>query len=119
MNPTTFSALSEPHRLEIVEFLRDKPRSVNEIVLRLELNQPQVSKHLKVLHQAGLVEVTPFAQKRYYKLSPLPFSEISDWIAHYRKLWEEHFDKLDTLLRSEKKTSEHHKKNLQRDEEMV
>lgn len=112
----TLSALSEPHRYEIVELLRDKPHSVSEIVLRLKLNQPQVSKHLKVLHLAGLVEVRPFAQKRYYQLRPLPFREIDEWIAHYRKLWEEQFDKLDALLRSERKTSELHGKNIQRDE---
>ena len=103
MNPTTFSALAEPHRLQIVELLRDKPRPVNEIGDRLQLNQPQGSKHLKVLSDAGLVEVQPFAQKRIYKLQPMPFRELDRWIEKYRNLWEERFDRLDALLRNEKK----------------
>jgi DNA-binding transcriptional ArsR family regulator len=103
MNPTTFSALAEPHRLEIVELLRNEPRTVNEIVFQLKLHQPQVSKHLKVLADAGLVEVFPQAQKRYYALRPQPLKEIDHWIQKYRKLWEERFDRLDALLREEKK----------------
>jgi len=103
MNPVTFSALSEPHRLEIVELLRGKPHPVNEIVIKLNMNQPQVSKHLKVLADAGLVEVRPFAQKRFYKLSPLPFQELDKWIARYRKLWEERFSRLDQLLQVEQR----------------
>lgn len=103
MNPVTFSALAEPNRLHIVELLRDKPRPVNEIVSSLNLNQPQVSKHLKVLSNAGLVEVRPFAQQRFYRLRPLPFKEIEKWIERYRKLWEQRFDRLDALLREENK----------------
>lgn len=103
MNPMTFSALAEPNRLHIVELLRDKPRSVNQIVDRLHLNQPQVSKHLKVLADAGLVEVRPQANKRVYELSPKRFQEIDQWVERYRKLWEEKFDRLDVLLREEKK----------------
>ena len=103
MNPTTFSALAEPHRLQIVELLRDKPRPVNEIVNRLNLNQPQVSKHLKVLSDAGLVQVQPFAQQRIYTLQPIPFKELDKWIEKYRNLWEVRFDRLDALLREEKK----------------
>lgn len=103
MNPVTFSALAEPNRLHIVELLRKKPRPVNEIVISLKLNQPQVSKHLKVLHSAGLVEVRPFAQQRIYHLRPLPFKELDTWVQRYKKLWEERFDRLDALLREEKK----------------
>lgn len=103
MNPVTFSALAEPNRLHIVELLKDKPRPVNEIVDRLHLNQPQVSKHLRVLADAGLVEVRPRAQQRYYNLRPQAFQDIDAWIERYRKLWEQRFDRLDTLLRDEKK----------------
>lgn len=103
MNPTTFSALAEPNRLHIVELLRDEPHSVNEIVDRLHLNQPQVSKHLKVLSEAGLVAVHPQANKRVYALRPEPLKEIDQWVQKYRKLWEERFDRLDALLKEEKK----------------
>jgi DNA-binding transcriptional ArsR family regulator len=102
MNSNTFSALAEPHRLEIVELLRQKPRAVGEIADTLHLRQPQVSKHLKVLADAGLVDVTPRANVRVYGLTPDRFKELDDWVRKYRKLWEERFDRLDTLLREEK-----------------
>jgi DNA-binding transcriptional ArsR family regulator len=103
MNPTTFSALAEPHRLEIVELLRENPHAVGEIVNKLHMKQPQVSKHLKVLADAGLVRVTPQANVRVYDLAPDRFKELDDWVKRYRKLWEERFDRLDALLREEKK----------------
>lgn len=103
MNPITFQALGEPNRLHIVELLRDKPRPVNEIVHLLHLNQPQVSKHLKVLADAGLVEVNPIANKRIYAIRPAPLKEIDAWIKKYRKFWEERFDRLDMMLEREKK----------------
>jgi DNA-binding transcriptional ArsR family regulator len=103
MNPVLFSALAEPNRLNIVELLRMEPHSVNEIVDKLHLNQPQVSKHLKVLADAGIVEVHPQANKRVYELSPKKFQELDCWIERYRKLWEEKFDRLEAMLREEKK----------------
>ncbi len=103
MNPTTFSALAEPHRLEIVELLRDGPRPVNELVDRLRLNQPQVSKHLRVLADAGLVEVKPLAQKRIYALQPKPFLELEVWLKKMKHLWSGRFDKLDEVLRGGEK----------------
>ncbi len=103
MNLSTFSALAEPHRLDIVELLREKPYPVNELVTTLKLNQPQVSKHLKVLSDAGIVEVKPLAQKRYYQLRPQPLQEIDQWIKQYRKLWEQSFNKLEILLKEEQK----------------
>lgn len=103
MNPVTFSALAESNRLQIVELLRDEPHSVNEIVTLLHLNQPQVSKHLKVLADAGLVEVHPHANKRIYELSPSKFQEIERWIERYRKLWEVKFDRLEAMLKEESK----------------
>src|SRR6266566_699703 len=103
MNPTTFNALAEPNRFHIVELLRDKPHTVGEIAGKLHLNQPQVSKHLKVLADAGIVEVKPFAQQRIYELQPQPFQELAAWVHSYRLLWEERFDRLDKVLRAEKK----------------
>lgn len=98
MNPNTLSALAEPNRLHIVELLRYGPRPVNEIVNKLHLNQPQVSKHLRVLADAGIVEVKPLAQQRFYKLQPQPFKELDTWLKKYRRLWEERFDRLDKVL---------------------
>ena len=76
MNVMTFSALAEPNRLDIVELLRDGPLPVGEIAERLELKQPQTSKHLRFLSDAGLVEVQPLANKRIYKLRPQSLKEM-------------------------------------------
>ncbi len=102
MNPFTFGALAEPNRFQIVELLRDKPRGVGELVDTLHILQPQVSKHLKVLADAGIVEVRPIANQRIYELSPKKFQEIDAWLEKYRKLWNERFDRLDSLLQREK-----------------
>jgi DNA-binding transcriptional ArsR family regulator len=99
MNVATFSALAEPNRLDIVQLLCDGPLPVGEIAVRLELNQPQTSKHLRVLSDAGLVEVQPAANKRIYKLRPEPFKEMDTWLETYRRIWEEKFDKLEAYLR--------------------
>jgi len=96
---TTFSALAEPNRLAIVGLLRRKPLSVGEIVERLGLRQPQVSKHLRVLTEAGLVEARPLAQQRIYSLRAQPLKELDDWLEPYRHTWEERFDQLDDVLR--------------------
>lgn len=95
----TLSALSEPNRLRIVELLRDGPLSVGEIVSQLGFNQPQASKHLKVLTEAGLVEVQAVANRRIYKLRPEPFRELDNWVDTYRHIWEERFDRLEEYLR--------------------
>src|SRR6266404_775269 len=102
MNPITFSALAEPNRFQIVELLRDKPRGVGELVDTLHIRQPQVSKHLKVLADAGIVEVRPQANQRIYELSPKKFQEIDAWLEKYRKLWNKRFDALEKVLRRER-----------------
>ena len=99
----TLSALAEPNRLAIVEFLRRKPRAVGEIVDRLGLRQPQVSKHLRVLSDAGLVEVHPVAQQRIYSLRAQPLKELDAWLEPYRRTWDERFDRLDDVLRDLKR----------------
>ncbi len=93
-----FSALAEPNRLRIVELLRRGARPVNDIVERLDLAQPQVSKHLRVLKEAGLVDVRPHAQQRVYELRGKSLRELHRWVERYRKLWEERFDQLDELI---------------------
>lgn len=94
----TFLALSDHQRLRIVELLRDGPQPVGVIGDRLSLAQPQVSKHLKVLREAGLVEVEARAQQRIYGLAAPAFADLDAWLAPYRRLWAERFDALDELL---------------------
>ena len=94
----TFKALAEPNRFEIVELLLQGPRAVGELVEQLQLNQPQVSKHLRVLTNAGLVEAQPDAQRRIYALRPAPLQELDAWIERYRRIWEANFERLDSLL---------------------
>jgi DNA-binding transcriptional ArsR family regulator len=95
----TFSALAEPNRLQIVELLRHRPLPVGQIAERLQLRQPQVSKHLRVLSDAGLVQVRPVAQQRIYGLRAEALKELDDWLEGYRRLWDERFEQLDDVLR--------------------
>jgi len=94
----TLVALAEPNRFRIVELLRSGPRPVNDIGERLRLQQPQVSKHLRVLREAGLVQMRPRAQQRLYALSPQPLRRLHEWLERYRQLWEARFDALDELV---------------------
>ncbi|NGZ76415.1 ArsR/SmtB family transcription factor [Saccharibacillus alkalitolerans] len=95
-----FAALAEPSRMRIVSLLRGGPLTVGQIAERLEIRQPQASKHLKVLQQAGLVDVEAEANRRHYRLRPEPFRELESWLAGYRELWNERFDRLDDYLRT-------------------
>jgi DNA-binding transcriptional ArsR family regulator len=95
---STFSALAEPNRLHIVELLRNGPLSVGEVADQLGLNQPQTSKHLRVLCNAGLVEVHAIANRRIYKLRPDSFKKLDTWMESYRPIWDERFDRLDDYL---------------------
>lgn len=94
----TFTALAEANRLRIVELLLDGPQSVGIIGEKLDLKQPQVSKHLRVLKEARLVEVQTHAQQRVYELSPEPLRELNAWLQRYRKLWDARFAAMDTVL---------------------
>jgi DNA-binding transcriptional ArsR family regulator len=94
----TFRALAEPNRLHIVELLLRGPRPVGHLVRRLRLRQPQVSKHLRVLSSAGLVDVRVDAQRRIYALRPAPLQQLEHWLEKYRRLWEHNFQRLDALL---------------------
>jgi DNA-binding transcriptional ArsR family regulator len=94
----TFTALAEPNRLRIVELLREGPQSVGAIGAALRLNQPQVSKHLRVLKQARLVDVEPRAQQRLYGLRPEPLRELGEWLERYREIWNERMDRLEELI---------------------
>lgn len=94
----TLTALAEPNRLRIVELLLGGRRPVGEIAHRLGLRQPQASKHLRVLREAGLVEVYPDAQRRFYALQPEPLRELDAWLEPYRRYWSDRLDALERHL---------------------
>ncbi len=98
MNTTMLSALAESNRLQIVELLCSGPLTVGEVADRLHIRQPQASKHLKVLLEAGLVEVEADANRRIYKLRLEPFKELNAWLEGYRDIWENRFDNLNHYL---------------------
>lgn len=95
---TTFEALAEPTRRHILDLLREQPRLVGDLADALEITQPNVSKHLRVLRGVGLVRVRQDAQRRWYELNPAPLAEIDQWLEPYRRLMEMRFERLDTLL---------------------
>ena len=98
MNALTFTALAEPNRLRIIELLRMEPCSVNQVAQRLNLRQPQVSKHLHTLSKVGLVTVSPIAQQRMYALSPTPFLQLEDWVASFHRYWNPKLTNLESYL---------------------
>ena len=95
---TTFEVLAEPTRRRILDLLRERERSVGELVSRLTISQPGVSKHLRVLREAGLVEVRTDAQRRWYGLRAEPLSEVDAWLEPYRRFWAQRLDALEQHL---------------------
>jgi DNA-binding transcriptional ArsR family regulator len=93
-----FEVLAEPNRRRILDLLRDRERPVGELVDALTVSQPAVSKHLRVLRDAGLVESRVDAQRRVYRVSAAPLREIDDWLAPYRALWTSSLDALERHL---------------------
>ena len=106
----TFAALGEPNRLRIVELLRSGAHPVGDIGAKLDMHQPQVSKHLRVLREAGLVHVEVRAQRRLYALKPEPLRELSTWLERFREIWDARFDRLDDYLEQMKKSRSGKKK---------
>ncbi len=96
-------ALAEPSRRRIVELLRDGEQSVSELVRGTGLAQPAVSKHLRVLRNAGLVEVRREAQRRIYQIRPEPLAELDAWLEPYRRLWNERLDLLERHLKDKER----------------
>jgi DNA-binding transcriptional ArsR family regulator len=95
---STYAALAEPSRRRILDLLRHRERSVNELVAHLDLSQPGVSKHLKVLRGAGLVEVRADGKQRWYGLRAEPLAEIDEWLEPYRRHWSDRLDALERHL---------------------
>lgn len=105
---TTFDAVADPTRRQILDLLRVRPHTVNELVELLEISQPGVSKQLKVLRDVGLVQVRKEAQKHWYELRPEPLVEVFNWLVNYRNLIEERYERLDELLKKMKEEKQNH-----------
>jgi len=125
---SAFEIIAEPNRRAILSLLVSSQQSVGEIERQLRMPQPTVSKHLRVLREAGFVESTVDAQRRLYRLKPKPFQEVDMWLAQFRQLWSTHVDALERYLDrmdpqmdqstpQEKKPSrkQHHGLNRERD----
>ena len=95
---TAFEIIAEPNRRAILSLLALSQQSVGEIERRLRMSQPTVSKHLRVLREAGFVESTVDAQRRLYRLNPEPLQEVDAWLAQFRRFWSEHVDALERHL---------------------
>jgi DNA-binding transcriptional ArsR family regulator len=95
---STWAALAEPNRRAVLELLRVRERTVGEVAEALGLAQPTVSKHLKVLREAGLVRASTDAQRRIYAIDPTPLIGLDGWLAPYRELWNERLDALGSHL---------------------
>jgi DNA-binding transcriptional ArsR family regulator len=93
-----FNAVAEPRRRQILDVLAGGELPVNELVTRLGLAQPQVSKHLRVLREVGLVEVREEGRQRMYRFNGQPLKPIHDWVKDYERSWSERFDRLDVVL---------------------
>lgn len=103
---STFAAVAEPHRRAILSLLLTSERSVGELEQALQLSQPSVSKHLRVLREAGFVESRIEAQRRLYRLRPEPLMELDEWLVPFRRFWSKHVDALEQHLdRMEKGTA--------------
>ena len=87
MTTALFEILAEPNRRRVLDLLRDQEHTVSELVDALDMNQPAVSKHLRVLRDAGLVEARVDAQRRVYSLRAEPLADLDAWLAPYRKFW--------------------------------
>ncbi len=95
---SVFEIIAEPNRRAILSLLVSSEQSVGEIERQLRMSQPTVSKHLRVLRDAGFVESTVDAQRRLYRLKPEPFRQLDDWLGQFRRFWSTHVDALERYL---------------------
>jgi len=110
MNISTFAALADPMRLALIEALREGEQPVNELVERVRIQQSGVSRHLGILSRAGLVNVRPEGQQRFYSLRQQPFDELDEWIARIRAHWEARLDRFGAELERRKAATTSKKK---------
>ncbi len=95
----TIGVIAEPNRREILDALRDGEQPVHVLVDRLAMSQPAVSKHLRILREAGLVAARPDGQRRLYRVCPDQLSEIDHWLEPYRQMWRDSLDRLEATVR--------------------
>ncbi|MGA3227635.1 MAG: metalloregulator ArsR/SmtB family transcription factor [Acidobacteriaceae bacterium] len=107
MHSEIFQVLADPVRLRIVETLREGEQAVNDLVDKVEIHQSGVSRHLRILHEAGFLNVRPEGQKRFYSLRPEPFQELDVWVANYRSVWEQRLNKFARALNKKQKQKQH------------
>lgn len=101
-----FNAVAEPRRRQILDLLAGGEHAVNDLVRLLDLGQPQVSKHLRVLREVGAVDVREEGRQRLYRLNGNALRPIHDWVKNYERLWSERFDELDVVLEELKQKEE-------------
>ena len=101
-----FNAVAEPRRRQILDVLVDGERPVNDLVHLLGLAQPQVSKHLRVLREVGVVDVRDYGRQRLYRLNGHALKPIHDWVRKYERMWSERFEQLDAVLEELKNEEE-------------
>ena len=117
MHILAFQTLADPTRFHIIETLRGGEHSVNDIVQNVDIDQSGVSRHLRILQDAGFVRVRPEGQKRFYSLCSEPFMDLDVWVSRYRQLWEGRLDKFGEVLarkRDAKKSSPQARKSSRR-----
>jgi DNA-binding transcriptional ArsR family regulator len=112
MTETIWSALVDPHRRAVLDVLRVRPCAVGELVDRLGFSQPMTSKHLRVLRDAGLVQVRKHAQQRIYTIDPAPIAHLDAWLAPYRRLWNDSLDALGRHLDDDSLNDSSHEKEI-------
>ncbi|HVE86761.1 MAG TPA: metalloregulator ArsR/SmtB family transcription factor [Myxococcales bacterium] len=112
MHPTAaaaaFGVLADPVRLRIVEALRSGEQAVNDLVDQVDIHQSGVSRHLRILSEAGFVRVRPEGPKRFYSLRPEPFRELDAWVGRYRSLWEARLERFAAALERKQQRKERH-----------
>lgn len=101
-----FEVLADPTRRRVIHALRDGEQQVNDVVERLDIHQSGVSRHLRILREAGFVQVRPEGQRRLYSLRPEPFQQLDGWLDAYRELWDERLDRFGEALEQKRRTRE-------------
>ncbi|WP_373046968.1 ArsR/SmtB family transcription factor [Vulgatibacter sp.] len=114
MHTDAFQTLADPTRRQIVEALRSGEQQVNDVVGKLDIHQSGVSRHLRILLEAGFVQVRPDGPRRFYSLRPEPFQELETWLSSYRGLWEKRLDRFDEALQKRRNARAAHAKERKR-----
>lgn len=106
MHIDAFQTLADPTRRRVLEALRQGERQVNDLVEEVGIHQSGVSRHLRILHEAGFVSMRPDGPRRLYSLEPEPFRELEEWLAQYRQVWEARLDRFGAALEARQRHKE-------------